>query len=144
MVTSVEFSPYCRDTKRWLASSGNDGAICFWSWDSKTLVFNPKPKKFIEKSRPGAQMLCISFSSGGSFLAAGSNDHVIRVYFFDENDPVKVCELESHNNLVDSIQYANRSAKFLSGSKDGTAKIWHYENIKWKSKNIDASVTLSK
>lgn len=142
---SNQFSPYCRDTRRWLASSGNDGAICFWSWDSKTLVFNPKPRKFIEKSRPGGQMLCISFSSGGSFLAAGSNDHVIRVYFFDEIDgPLKVCELESHTNLVDSIQYANTSAKFLSGSKDGTAKIWHYENMRWKSRQIDASVSLVK
>lgn len=144
MVTSLEFSPYCREKQRWLASSGNDGAICFWSWNSETLTFNSKPKKFIEKSRPGAQMLCISFSSGGSFLAAGSNDHVIRVYFFDENDPIKVCELESHTNFVDSIQYANTSARFLSGSKDGTAKIWKYENLKWKAKLIDASVTLVK
>jgi WD40 repeat protein len=95
-------------------------------------------------------MLCISFSAGGSFLAAGSNDHVIRVYFFDIDDktglrdPIKVCELESHSNFVDSIQYANRSARFLSGSKDGTAKIWKYENLKWKAKNIDATVTLAK
>jgi bromodomain and WD repeat domain-containing protein 1/3 len=77
-------------------------------------------------------------------LAAGSNDHVIRVYFFDNNDPIKVCELESHSNLVDSIQYANHSAKFLSGSKDGTAKIWKYENQKWKAKLIDATISLTK
>jgi bromodomain and WD repeat domain-containing protein 1/3 len=39
MVTSVEFSPYCRGTDRWLASSGIDGIVCFWQWNSKTLTF---------------------------------------------------------------------------------------------------------
>ena len=34
-----KFSPMCRGSSRWLASSGNDGVICFWSWDSKTLAF---------------------------------------------------------------------------------------------------------
>lgn len=84
------------------------------------------------------------FQKGGSFLATGSSDFVIRVYFFDDNDPIKVCELESHTNIVDSIQYANNSAKFLSGSKDGTARIWKYESLKWKAKLIDASITLIK
>jgi bromodomain and WD repeat domain-containing protein 1/3 len=77
-------------------------------------------------------------------LAAGSNDFAIRVYFFDNNDPIKICELESHGNLVDSIQYANNSARFLSGSKDGTARIWKYESQKWKTLVIDVSKTLKK
>lgn len=50
-VSNVEFSPYCAvaeprscdsataTTTRWLASSGNDGLICFWQWDVKTLAF---------------------------------------------------------------------------------------------------------
>ena len=86
----------------------------------------------------------MSFSSGGAFLAAGSNDHAIRVYFFDSDNPIKICELESHTNLVDSIQYANNSARFLSGSKDGTARIWRYESQKWKAMLIDGSKTLQK
>ncbi len=144
MVTCIEFSPICRGENRWLASSGNDGVVCFWQWNASTLTFNPKPKKFIEKSRPGSQMLCLSFSAGGSFLAAGSNDHAIRIYFFDNDNPIKICELEAHSNIVDSIMYANNSARFLSGSKDGTARIWCYENQKWKAMLIDASKTLQK
>ena len=77
-------------------------------------------------------------------MAAGSNDHAIRVYFFDNNDPIKIGELEAHSNLVDSIQYANHSARFLSGSKDGTARIWKYESQKWKAIIIDVSKTLKK
>ena len=77
-------------------------------------------------------------------MAAGSNDHAIRVYFFDNGNPIKICELESHRNIVDSIQYANNSARFLSGSKDGTARIWQYESQKWRALLIDGSKTLQK
>lgn len=144
-VSNVEFSPYCKGNTRWLASSGNDGLICFWQWSSQTLQFNPKPKKFIEKSRPGSQMLCLSFSAGGFFMAAGSNDHAIRVYYMDDDEPKKLHELECHSNWVDSILYANRSAHFLSGSKDGTAVIWRLdENNRWKGDLIDGSKTLQR
>jgi WD40 repeat protein len=144
MVTSLEFSPSSSDNYRWLASSGNDGVICFWRWDATTLQFNEKPKKFIEKSRPGGQMLCLSFSCGGTFLVAGSNDHAIRVYHFENNEPSKLFELETHSNLVDSIQYANLSPRFLSGSRDGSARIWKYEDNKWIQILIDVSKSLKK
>lgn len=61
------------------------------------LFHSPKPHKFIERSRAGAQMLCSSFSPGGVFLATGSADHVIRVYFLHATKPEKICELESHS-----------------------------------------------
>jgi WD40 repeat protein len=146
MVTSVEFSPYNEknSTARWLASSGSDAIICFWQWDSETFHFNPKPRKFTEKSRPGAQILCLSFSSGGAFMAAGSNDHLIRVYHFENNEPSRIAEIDSHNSLVDSILFSNHSSRFLSGSKDGTAKIWTYDTQKWKSILLDTSKTFQK
>ena len=79
---------------------------------------------------------------GGSFLAAGSNDHAIRVYFFNRDNTIKITELEYHNNVVDSIQFANNSVRFLSGSTDGTARIWSYKNMNWKSILICGSRTL--
>jgi bromodomain and WD repeat domain containing protein 1/3 len=77
---------------------------------------------------------------------AGSNDNAIRVYFFDleVGGLVKVGELESHTNVVDSIVFANNSARFLSGSKDGTARIWRYEERRWKTVLIDVSKTNQK
>lgn len=35
-------------------------------------------------------------SSGGMFLATGSTDHIIRVYYFGSGQPEKISELESH------------------------------------------------
>ncbi|CAB4032206.1 PH-interacting -like, partial [Paramuricea clavata] len=34
---------------------------------------------------------------------------------------------------VDSIQFSHSSERFLSGSKDGTARIWYYQRSEWKS-----------
>lgn len=34
--------------------------------------------------------------SGGMFLATGSTDHVIRMYYFGSEIPEKIAELESH------------------------------------------------
>ena len=42
-------------------------------------------------------MLCSSFSPGGVFYAAGSTDHVIRMYHLPAGMPEKIGELEKHN-----------------------------------------------
>lgn len=40
-------------------------------------------------------LICLFFS-GGMFLATGSTDHIIRVYFFGSGQPEKISELEFH------------------------------------------------
>ncbi|CAH1798894.1 unnamed protein product [Owenia fusiformis] len=133
MITSIQFCPLVRGDTRFLASTGGDGCVCFWQWNVVTNTFNHKPIKFIERSRAGAQMLCSSFSPGGYFLATGSSDHVIRIYDFIGPQPEKVSELESHSDRVDSICYSNHGDRFVSGSRDGTARIWRYERQDWKA-----------
>lgn len=111
---------------------------------------SPKPvKKCIEKSRAGAQILCLSFSPGGSFLVAGSNDQTVRVYHISSEGGKdgmvsKLTDLGLHSGIVDSIQFANNSLRFMSGSKDGTARIWRYENQSWKNITLDTSKTFAK
>lgn len=85
--------------------------------------------------RPGqAQMICSSFSPGGSFLATGSADHHVRVYFMHGDEgPHRILETQAHTDRVDSIQWSNRSLRFVSGSKDGTAHIWNFECQQWRS-----------
>uniref|UniRef100_A0A7M4G0F3 Pleckstrin homology domain interacting protein n=1 Tax=Crocodylus porosus TaxID=8502 RepID=A0A7M4G0F3_CROPO len=120
-ITSLQFSPLCSGSKRYLSSTGADGTICFWLWDAGTLKINPRPAKFTERPRPGVQMICSSFSAGGMFLATGSTDHIIRVYFFGSGQPEKIPELEL----------------FVSGSRDGTARIWQFKRREWKSILLD-------
>uniref|UniRef100_G1K3G9 Mitochondrial inner membrane protease ATP23 homolog n=1 Tax=Xenopus tropicalis TaxID=8364 RepID=G1K3G9_XENTR len=136
-ITSLQFSPLCNGSKRYLSSTGADGTICFWLWDAGTLKINPRPTKYTERPRPGVQMICSSFSSGGMFLATGSTDHVIRVYYFGSGQPEKISELEFHTDKVDSIQFSNTGNRFVSGSRDGTARIWQFKRREWKSILLD-------
>ncbi|KAL4661021.1 PH-interacting protein [Arapaima gigas] len=141
-ITSLQFSPLCSGTKRFLSSTGADGSICFWQWDPRTMKFSSRPSKFTERPRPGVQMICSSFSAGGMFLATGSTDHVIRVYFFGSGQPEKISELESHTDKVDSIQFSNCGERFVSGSRDGTARIWQLHQQEWRSILLDMATKL--
>ncbi|XP_060090216.1 bromodomain and WD repeat-containing protein 1 [Heteronotia binoei] len=138
-ITSLQFSPLVKDSLRYMASTGADGTICFWQWNTSSVKFNNRPLKFTEKPRPGVQMLCSSFSIGGMFLATGSTDHVIRIYYFGSEIPEKIAELESHVDKVDSIQFSNTDNRFISGSRDGTARIWQFQQAEWKSILLDMS-----
>ncbi|KAJ8275266.1 hypothetical protein COCON_G00098910 [Conger conger] len=141
-ITSLQFSPLCCGTRRYLSSTGADGSICFWQWDARTLKFSQRPSKFTERPRPGVQMICSSFSAGGMFLATGSTDHIIRVYYFGSGHPEKISELESHTDKVDSIQFSNCGERFVSGSRDGTARIWHLQQQEWRSILLDMATKL--
>ncbi|XP_074156615.1 bromodomain and WD repeat-containing protein 1 isoform X4 [Sminthopsis crassicaudata] len=142
-ITSLQFSPKANGSERYMVSTGADGTVCFWQWDLDSMKFSNRPLKFTEKPRPGVQMLCSSFSVGGMFLATGSTDHVIRMYFLGFEMPEKIAELESHTDKVDSIQFSNNGDRFLSGSRDGTARIWKFEQPEWKSILLDMATRLS-
>lgn len=67
-------------------------------------------------------------------MAIGTNDKYVRVYLVDgPRGPEKIMEIEAHNDNVDSLQFSNRSMRFISGSKDGTAFVWSYERQTWKN-----------
>uniref|UniRef100_A0AAX7VKN3 Bromo domain-containing protein n=1 Tax=Astatotilapia calliptera TaxID=8154 RepID=A0AAX7VKN3_ASTCA len=138
-ITSIQFCPAARGTTRYLASTGADGMVCFWKWHSLTMKFNDHPVKFMERSRPGVQVSTSSFSSGGMFMATGGTDHMIRVYYLGAESPMKVSEMDAHTDKVVVVQFSNNSdsLRFVSGSRDGTVKIWHYQQQEWKSTTLD-------
>ena len=139
-ITAVNFCPMTFDNDtHYLASLSSDGSVTFWKYgynDVGHATFEETPTRFHEKIRPGqAQMICASFSPGGIFFCVGSVDHNVRVYKMDcPEGPQRILEDDSHLDRVDSIQWCNTPAlRFLSGSKDGTARIWTYSNHKWSS-----------
>uniref|UniRef100_A0A7N4PC28 Bromodomain and WD repeat domain containing 3 n=1 Tax=Sarcophilus harrisii TaxID=9305 RepID=A0A7N4PC28_SARHA len=133
-ITSLQFCPARKGTTRYLTSTGADGTICFWQWHVNTMKFKDRPLKFTERSRPGVQISCSSFSSGGMFIVTGSTDHVIRIYYLGSESPEKIAELESHTDKVVAVQFCNNGD---SGSRDGTAKIWQYQQQEWKKMVLD-------
>ncbi|XP_018564263.1 bromodomain and WD repeat-containing protein 3 isoform X2 [Anoplophora glabripennis] len=148
MITSVNFCPTPSWGVRYLISTSGDGSIAFWTYtyDSCGKVeFRNTPILYQEKIRPGqAQMICSSFSPGGTFLATGSADHNVRVYYMKGDEgPHRILEIEAHSDRVDSIQWAHSGLRFLSGSKDGMAIIWWFERQQWKSIHLDMTAKLS-
>lgn len=146
MITSVNFCPSPRGDLRYLVTTSTDGSIAFWQYTTprggKT-VFASKPIQYLEKLRPGqAKMICASFSSGGLFLASGSADNHVRVYMMSEEGPKRILEIESHLDTVDSIQWSHTGLRFVSGSKDGTAQIWHFETQQWKNTKLNMNEKL--
>uniref|UniRef100_A0A6P7F9G1 Bromodomain and WD repeat-containing protein 3 n=1 Tax=Diabrotica virgifera virgifera TaxID=50390 RepID=A0A6P7F9G1_DIAVI len=148
MITSVNFCPTrCLDV-HYLISTSTDGSIAFWPYTYESgikLEFRNNPILYQEKIRPGqAQMICSSFSPGGTFLATGSADHHVRVYYMKGDEgPHRILEMEAHSDRVDSIQWAHAGLKFLSGSKDGMAIIWWFEKQQWKSIHLDMTTKLT-
>uniref|UniRef100_A0A8C5F4Z3 Bromo domain-containing protein n=1 Tax=Gadus morhua TaxID=8049 RepID=A0A8C5F4Z3_GADMO len=138
-ITSIQFCPGVRGTRRYLASTGADGMVCFWQWHSCSMKFSDQPIKFVERSRPGVQVSTSSFSSGGMFLATGSTDHVIRVYYLGSDAPMKLSEMDAHG--VATRTHA-LTLRFVSGSRDGTARIWQYQQQEWKSISLDIAARL--
>ncbi|KAJ7995475.1 hypothetical protein DPEC_G00244940 [Dallia pectoralis] len=142
-ITSLQFSPFAKGSKRYLVSTGTDATICFWQWDANNLSFSDRALKFTERSRPGVQMVCSSFSPGGMFLATGSTDDVIRIYYLGGGNPEKVSELHEHTDKVDSIQFCHADERFVSGSRDGTARVWRLsQRQQWRSLLLNMNATL--
>ncbi|CAH1970957.1 unnamed protein product [Acanthoscelides obtectus] len=148
MITSVNFCPTPCWGVRYLISTSTDGSVGFWTYTydpGSKVEFRNSPIVFQEKMRPGqAQMICSSFSPGGSFLACGSADHHVRVYYMrgDEAAPHRVLEAEAHSDRVDSVQWAHSGLRFLTGSKDGMAIVWWFERQQWRSTYLDMATKL--
>ncbi|XP_074535944.1 PH-interacting protein isoform X2 [Halichoeres trimaculatus] len=142
-ITSLQFSPFAKGSKRYMLSTGTDATVCFWQWDVHNNNFSDRPHKFTERPRPGVQTVCSSFSPGGMFLATGSTDDVIRIYYLGSGSPEKVSELHEHTDKVDSIQFCHSGERFVSGSRDGTARIWKlHQRQQWRCILLNMSATL--
>ncbi|XP_034556699.1 bromodomain and WD repeat-containing protein 3 isoform X2 [Notolabrus celidotus] len=142
-ITSLQFSPFAKGSKRYMLSTGTDATVCFWQWDVYNINFSDRPHKFTERPRPGVQTVCSSFSPGGMFLATGSTDDVIRIYYLGSGSPEKTSELHEHTDKVDSIQFCHSGERFVSGSRDGTARIWKlHQRQQWRCLLLNMSATL--
>uniref|UniRef100_A0A673CB78 Bromodomain and WD repeat domain containing 1 n=1 Tax=Sphaeramia orbicularis TaxID=375764 RepID=A0A673CB78_9TELE len=142
-ITSLQFSPFAKGSKRYMLSTGTDATVCFWQWDVNNINFSDRPHKFTERPRPGIQTVCSSFSPGGMFLATGSTDDVIRIYYLGSGSPEKISELHEHTDKVDSIQFCHSGERFVSGSRDGTARIWKlHQRQQWRCILLNMSATL--
>ncbi|KAM3955791.1 LOW QUALITY PROTEIN: bromodomain and WD repeat-containing protein [Aphomia sociella] len=138
-ITAVHWAAPAR-ARRWLASTSTDGSVAFWSC-SRAGQFSAPPARYVERMRPGAcHMICAAWSAGGGFLAAGSADHHVSSCGSgsgsgaeaEAGGPRRVLELAVHGDAVDSLAWAHRGLRFVSGSKDGSAALWALHATQWR------------
>ncbi|KAL8832345.1 MAG: hypothetical protein Q9170_004915 [Blastenia crenularia] len=78
----------------------------------------------------------LSFDSGKLYLAIGSEDKLIRV-FHTESRKLQIT-LVGHGSYVSAVTFVPNSYLLLSGSKDGTARLWDYQTGVEKVKSFTA------
>uniref|UniRef100_A0A1I8A725 Bromo domain-containing protein n=1 Tax=Steinernema glaseri TaxID=37863 RepID=A0A1I8A725_9BILA len=134
-LTVVRFLPYADGNDRYLMSTGNDGIVNFYKWNVLTSEFE-KPTRFNERDVPNQRIVSYCYSPGGTFVAFGDTCRSIRIFRLSKEGVSKLVVITTHNDRVDSMEWANTGIKFLSGSKDGVAKVWCLENGKFKSTDL--------
>jgi len=106
-----------------LASGSGDGTVEIWKLDYGTLLFT------LTGHKSGIESL--AFSPDGTVLASGSggyggadtmNDYTIRLWSITDGSSLNV--LKGHNGGVLSLAFTPDGNLLMSGSDDGTIRIW--------------------
>ncbi|CAG2107436.1 unnamed protein product, partial [Medioppia subpectinata] len=141
-ITSLAFCPLTQTTASYLVSTGDDGRVCFWRFDSQSRAFNATPDpEIIEQHSKKSGISCSSFSAGGHLLAVGSTDSYITIYAVDNTTgPQKMLSMKYHWGHVDRIHFSHNSLRFVSSSNNvfsdkdidkDNAFIWHMVDNSW-------------
>lgn len=99
----------------YLASASKDQKIRIWDVESCTEVIH-------FASRTNQEILCIDFSPSGKRLVTAGEGERIRQW--DSETGKLLCTLQGHNLGIESIVYTSDGKHIISGSIDGTCRIW--------------------
>ena len=102
--------------------------------------------KFLCKTTQRQEIRCCTFSQGGNRIIVGSTDGLIRMFLSDEKTslisnkdnslaPPSIVLLDAHEGFVTSVHCSYRGSRFVTGSWDGTVRIWSFdpEKCHWNS-----------
>ncbi|KAJ1562325.1 TOR complex subunit lst8 [Nowakowskiella sp. JEL0078] len=98
-----------------LATAGYDHTIRFWEALSGICI------RTIQ--HPDSQVNRLAISPDKRFLAAAGNPHV-RLFEVQTNNPSPVTSFDGHTGNVTSLGFQSAGRWIVTGSEDGTIKIW--------------------
>ncbi|KAL3083410.1 hypothetical protein niasHS_011212 [Heterodera schachtii] len=123
-VNSVQWVPLLAGPMRYLLSAGNDCAVMFQRYNAETLAFEDPPFKFNERATGGARIISASHSPGGNLVIIGDTHQSLMMYKLSAQTVDRLYEFQAHSDRIDTLVWSHHSLRFVSGSKDGTAKVW--------------------
>jgi len=114
-VTVLEFHP----KEPILASGSLDFTVKLFDYSKASA------KKAFKTITDAAPITCMSFHPTGDYLVTGTSTPVIRMYDVNTTQCF-VSSVASHHHTGDitSLRWSNSGKHFVSGSKDGSIKIW--------------------
>ncbi|KAK2165794.1 hypothetical protein LSH36_45g07027 [Paralvinella palmiformis] len=114
-VTSLDFHPF----QQILASGSKDFSVKFFEYSK------PSVKKAFKSIQEAAEVRCLNFHPSGDYIIVGTQHPVLRLYdvntfqCFVASNPA-----DQHKDAITGLHYSQDGRIYVSGSKDGTIKIW--------------------
>ncbi|KAJ2906305.1 hypothetical protein GGI21_004062, partial [Coemansia aciculifera] len=150
-ITSVKFSPSPCAEIRYLATTCDDGLCRVYRWDRDRLAFDTTP--VVVDGRPEARdsVSSFAFNHTGSRFAIATVAGYISVYSTIADtaspdtsaahwgDPRLIRRIAAHEENITTLVFSSDGQMLLSGSMDGTAKVWKCgaADAKWDSVTVD-------
>ncbi|KAK9727984.1 hypothetical protein K7432_001390, partial [Basidiobolus ranarum] len=165
--TNVVFSPSPIPENRYILATSDDGTSRIWKWDCEKNTFDPYPYIIDCKTLARDEARCCSFNKTGTQFAVAGTDGFVRVIstihpcenelsdvspeerknlissiqsrFPIFAEPRLTAQLDGHQGCVTTLIYSHSGKQLLSGSIDGTARIWTFDSIQntWSSIILD-------
>ncbi|KAL0085562.1 hypothetical protein J3Q64DRAFT_1640133, partial [Phycomyces blakesleeanus] len=133
--TTIRFSPSPKPETRYLMSTNEDGLVRLWKWDKDTLQFSNPESPVTFSSEPESEGTTTNTAAQDQKPQVGrGRRRVASALFPDKNGQaqpqpvVPIAILEGHMGSVTDLVYSHDGQKILSGSQDGTARIWKYNS----------------
>ncbi|XP_072047312.1 LOW QUALITY PROTEIN: coatomer subunit beta'-like [Amphiura filiformis] len=113
-VMQIVFNPKDNNT---FASASLDRTVKVWQLGSST------PNFTLEGHEKGVN--CVDYYSGGDkpYLVSGADDRLVKIWDYQNKTCVQT--LEGHAQNVSCVSYHPELPIIMTGSEDGTARIWH-------------------
>ncbi|EHB10375.1 Bromodomain and WD repeat-containing protein 3 [Heterocephalus glaber] len=141
-LSSVYCVAFDRSGRR-IFTGSDDCLVKIWATDDGRLLATLRGHS--------AEISDMAVNYENTLIAAGSCDKVVRVWCLRTCAPVAVLQghsasITSIQDKVVAVQFCNNgdSLRFVSGSRDGTARIWQYEQQEWKSIVLDMATKMSR